>query len=240
MTNDYLTTRQVQDLLKVDRITVYRMLNDGRIRGVKIGQQWRFAATEVERLLGGTPSELNPAPGSKPFPTHCIQAVQNLYVELSGMGGVVLDVEGEPLTECGTACAVCRHLLANPAGRVACQASWKEAARNGTSNRLTCHAGFEYLRVAIREDSELAGWFLAGQLCTNPSALNAAHLAAKFGLQEGILTGAAMDLQPALESDFERLTVGANSTAATMQAILVERSGLMQRLESIARITRFE
>ena len=32
---DLLTTRQVQDILKVDRITIYRMLQDGRLKGVK-------------------------------------------------------------------------------------------------------------------------------------------------------------------------------------------------------------
>ncbi len=53
MMDDLLTTKQVQDILKVDRITVYRMLNDGRLKGVKIGQQWRFPAREVERLLSG-------------------------------------------------------------------------------------------------------------------------------------------------------------------------------------------
>jgi excisionase family DNA binding protein len=40
----YLTTRQVQNILQVDRITIYRMLQDGRLKGVKIGQQWRFPA----------------------------------------------------------------------------------------------------------------------------------------------------------------------------------------------------
>ena len=38
---NYLTTKQVQDLFKVDRITIYRMLQDGRLKGVKIGNQWR-------------------------------------------------------------------------------------------------------------------------------------------------------------------------------------------------------
>ncbi|MGB9754636.1 helix-turn-helix domain-containing protein [Roseiflexus castenholzii] len=40
--NDLLTTREVQDLLKLDRTTVYRMLKEGRLTGVKVGQQWRF------------------------------------------------------------------------------------------------------------------------------------------------------------------------------------------------------
>ncbi len=47
---DLLTTREVQELLKVDRITIYRMLQDGRLHGMKIGQQWRFPK-RVERLL---------------------------------------------------------------------------------------------------------------------------------------------------------------------------------------------
>ena len=56
---DLLTTREVQELLHVDRITVYRMLSDGRLKGVKIGQQWRFPAREVDRLLSGTSAAAN-------------------------------------------------------------------------------------------------------------------------------------------------------------------------------------
>ncbi len=50
--NELLTTKQIQDLLQVDRITVYRMLNDGRLKGVKIGNQWRFPQSEIDRLTG--------------------------------------------------------------------------------------------------------------------------------------------------------------------------------------------
>ena len=39
--NDLLTTRQIEEILKVDRITIYRMLGDGRLRGFKVGGQWR-------------------------------------------------------------------------------------------------------------------------------------------------------------------------------------------------------
>ena len=49
----YLTAKQVEDLLNVDRTTIYRMLKDGRLAGVKIGQQWRFYTHKVEELLSG-------------------------------------------------------------------------------------------------------------------------------------------------------------------------------------------
>lgn len=95
---ELLTTRQVQDLLKVDRITIYRMLQDGRLKGVKIGQQWRFPRSEVERLLG----RATPEPASQAmdlatgFPTHCVQTIQDLYAEVSGLSAVVLDLRAIP------------------------------------------------------------------------------------------------------------------------------------------------
>ena len=76
-----LTTREVLDILKVDRITIYRMLQDGRIKGVKIGQQWRFARGEVERIAGGNNYTLEPIqPKTDPgIPTHCVQTIQDLF-----------------------------------------------------------------------------------------------------------------------------------------------------------------
>jgi excisionase family DNA binding protein len=49
--DDLLTTRQLQDLLRVDRITIYRMLKDGRLRGFKVGGQWRLSRGEIEIWL---------------------------------------------------------------------------------------------------------------------------------------------------------------------------------------------
>jgi excisionase family DNA binding protein len=45
---DLLTARQLQDLLKVDRITIYRMLGDGRLTGFKVGGQCRFSWWQIE------------------------------------------------------------------------------------------------------------------------------------------------------------------------------------------------
>src|SRR5512146_822815 len=99
--DDLLTTRQVQEILKVDRITVYRMLNDGRLKGVKIGHQWRFPLKEVERMIGVNipvegSAQGNPDPN---FPTHCVQTIQDLFAEISQISAVVIDMQGSPLTQ---------------------------------------------------------------------------------------------------------------------------------------------
>ena len=51
-----LTARQVQTMFGVDRSTVYRMAEDGRLPALKIGRQWRFRPEEIERLLVASPS----------------------------------------------------------------------------------------------------------------------------------------------------------------------------------------
>ena len=48
---DLLTTGQVQTLLKVDRTTIYRMVENGRLPGIRVGKQWRFDRAEIERWL---------------------------------------------------------------------------------------------------------------------------------------------------------------------------------------------
>ncbi|MGD8518216.1 MAG: helix-turn-helix domain-containing protein, partial [Anaerolineae bacterium] len=50
-TDALLTTRQLQELLQVDRITIYRMLDDGRLEGFKVGGQWRFSRQAIDQWL---------------------------------------------------------------------------------------------------------------------------------------------------------------------------------------------
>ena len=50
--NTFLTSQEMQELINVDRSTVYRMAEDGRLPGVKVGRQWRFPADRVAAQLG--------------------------------------------------------------------------------------------------------------------------------------------------------------------------------------------
>ena len=152
--DDFLTSRQVQNILKVDRITVYRMLQDGRLKGVKIGQQWRFPRSEVERMVGGSPQPASPAQDPEsPFPTHCVQTIQDLFSDVGQIGAVVVDSSGAAVTELSRPCAFCQLILASPSGRRACGASWENVAQNCTagSKYFTCHAGLQYVAAPIQD-----------------------------------------------------------------------------------------
>lgn len=46
-----LTALEVQELLHIDRSTVYRMAEDGRLPAIRVGRSWRFPADRIEALL---------------------------------------------------------------------------------------------------------------------------------------------------------------------------------------------
>ena len=247
--DNLLTTRQVQDKLKVDRITIYRMLQDGRLRGVKIGQQWRFPEKEIERLLsGGAVAEPEAAVtvGVQAFPTHCVQTIQNLLVEIGQLGAVVVDTEGNPLTEVSTTCAFCKLLLANPTARLACQESWRDAALAGEqSGPATCHAGLNYLRAPIYEGDVIVGYILVGQVHLQPCDADSSRQAvekiiAKYGLDAGPVNAAAEQITCVAEAQKPFIQEWPGKASKAVEAILSERSGFIDRLQRIAQMSRMD
>ena len=48
---EMLTAKEMQDLLQVDRSTIYRMAEAGQLPAVKVGKQWRFPSDLVEGWL---------------------------------------------------------------------------------------------------------------------------------------------------------------------------------------------
>ncbi len=246
--DDLLTTRQVLELLKVDRITIYRMLQDGRLNGVKIGQQWRFYRRDVDRLLGNTPAPAEPAPMDPRavFPTHCVQTIQDLYSDVSGVSSLVVDTQGELLTELTHPNSFCRLVLQSPAGRAACQASWRQAAAraNGSSQRFSCHAGLEYVAAPVRdENSALVGHFISGEfqcqaLDAQEEESRIRHLAAEYQLDPEALRQAAAEIPIMTPTQCEQMEKWPLSAARAIQSILHERTGFMNRLQQIANLSQ--
>ena len=129
--DDLLTTRQLQDLLRVDRITIYRMLNDGRLRGFKVGGQWRFSRREVEvwlqqmqaglgRMSTPSPAAGSPAPSSHVLPMTCVQAIQAVCAEALEIAVVTAGLDGTPLASVSNSCGFCSLILSTEPGRLRC------------------------------------------------------------------------------------------------------------------------
>ena len=242
---ELLTTRQVQNLLKVDRITIYRMLQDGRLKGIKIGQQWRFQQSEVQRLLSGAAPEENLPDRTPPLPVHCLQAVQELFSRISRLGSVVMDTAGEPVTAVSGECSLCRMLHETPTGAQACRRSRQEmaAAAAAGEREFTCHAGLNCLAAPVMDGEALAAWFLAGQVRLSPAAAEelaarARELAADYALPLSAVQEALRKV-PVIPSDqHDLLSAWVIDAARAMESILQERAGFVQRMQQIADLTQ--
>jgi excisionase family DNA binding protein len=245
---DLLTTRQVQELLQVDRITVYRMLQDGRLKGVKIGQQWRFPSREVERLIDKNCSNLqsiNYEAGRRPFPSHCVQAIQNLFADLSQVGVVTINLQGEPLTEPNPSCEFCALMLSNPTGHQACQLSWRELVRHSIQKPgwFTCHAGMQYFWAPIRENEQMVAALLAGQVYTNtpdPKDQNKRmrYLVKEYGMDPQQMAEPVGQIPIVDAYHCQQIEQWPALAARAVESILVERSALIERLQKIAEISQ--
>lgn len=245
-----LTTRQVQDLLKVDRITVYRMLNDGRLKGVKIGNHWRFSESEIDRLLGAEPADDGCLEEENPltdFPSDCVQKVQEIFAGILGIGAITVTLKGEPLTEPTCSNPFCELMLSNEKSRQACQESWRKMALRTTGKPpfQICHAGLCYLRSPIEFEGKQTAWMVSGQFyISSPDREKEEprfrQLAQKFNIPFSELAEKYRQI-PVIDKKKQTLVQEwTPRLAGTVQSILCERSDLLDRLERIAALSAIQ
>jgi len=249
--DDILTARQVQNILKVDRITIYRMLQDGRLKGIKVGAQWRFTRQEVERLLSGDASAATDAdeaqmPEAMPgFPTHCVQTIQDLFSAVSQISALVVDTAGEPLTQPSNPCAFCQLVQQNPNGLEACRASWREIARQAIAGKkfFTCHAGVQYMAAPFMDDDKPVGFFLAGEFYWQTPDAGEESVRMQRLADTGRISLEKLQQEkrsiPVIDPSLHTRAESWPFTAArAIQGILQERGRYMTRLQQIATLTQ--
>lgn len=247
--SELLTAHEVQDLLKIDRTTIYRMLKDGRLTGVKVGKQWRFARQELDALLSGDDA-LEGAPAPQPtdvLPLHCIQPIQDVFAEVAAIGAVTTAPDGKPLTQLSNGCQFCTLMLSSESGRLACMRSWQQLAAQSDRRPafVACHAGLQYARARIELDGELIALLIAGQFYAQAPDPGEAQrrveqLAATHGLDALALAEAARII-PTLDQRM-RSKIGSwlERVAGMLETIGHERHELMGRLRRIAAMSNLD
>jgi excisionase family DNA binding protein len=249
--DDLLTTRQLQDLLQVDRITIYRMLNDGRLRGFKVGGQWRFSRREIDawlleqqaRLDGSPPSAPPPeaglAPSAQALPLSCIEAIQALCAEALGIATVTSDPDGGPLEEISNRSDFCEQIRSTEIGRRRCATSWTEERNQEIG---VCHAGLCCVTAPIRVSGQLVAMAAGCQFVAEPSiktwAANLGALAFELGLDEEALRAGSETVHVVPEDTLPRIARLLRQMADTFSEIGQERLNLLSRLQHIAEMSR--
>ena len=77
---ELLTMAQAIDLLKTTRPTFYRWLRAGKIKGMKVGRQWRFRPEDVQRFMAGEEPRIA-------LPTSPMPLIETLEAKLEQAGG---------------------------------------------------------------------------------------------------------------------------------------------------------
>jgi len=245
--DELITTKQVQDILQVDRITIYRMLKDGRLNGVKVGNQWRFNFRDIENLLSpGVQTEQEYAP-AEVLPLHCIEVIQEVFAEILDVGAVTTDIEGQPATEISNSCEFCDLIFESPSGRLACIESWKKLAQTpkGDPQFYQCHAGFQYARGRIEQDGKLISITVAGQFLTSPPHPEELEecidtLSKRHNIRREALEEASKGIRVLGEDKQEQIGKWLKKIANTFEIITHERAELIGRLANIAEMSTFD
>jgi excisionase family DNA binding protein len=165
-----LTTKDLQELINVDKSTIYRMAEDGRLPAVKVGRQWRFPADQVAELLGGavtTTTAAAPAQASNLaalLVPETAQAVVELVSDLFGIMAVITDMAGQPITEVANPNGLFNSIQDVPGAVERCAQGWRQLGDDGglESRFKPSHLGFLCTRTFIRVGHELVGMLIVG------------------------------------------------------------------------------
>jgi len=168
-----LTTKDVQELINVDKSTIYRMAEDGRLPAVKVGRQWRFPADKLAELVSGEGSAIT-APTSRPrhaaatlaelLDGEPAQVIADLVADIFGVMAVITDIDGNPLTEVANPCGYFAAIQSSPQSVHACIDGWRQLAEqiDMEPRFVPSHLGFLCARTFIRVGSELVGMVIVG------------------------------------------------------------------------------
>ena len=257
MADRLLTTRELQDLLQLDRVTIYRMVKEGELPALRVGGQWRFSAEAIDGWLAGQQGE--PAPklnAREPAPdlenlelddlidVATLQAIQNQFAQLVGVAAFITDLDGQPFAPCSRCSAFCQIIHSRPAGMAACQASWRSIAlldEEGAAIHV-CHAGIQYASAPVSVGQQRLGLVTAGQFFTeppDPAAFRERALATgvRLGISGEALAGAMDSLTILSHDQAMQITNLLQTIANAISSIGYQGYQARQTLARIAQLT---
>ena len=245
----FLTTREVQDLINVDRSTVYRMAEDGRLPAVKVGRQWRFPADRMAEHLGME------APGPVPDPTppgadgptdlhqllvpEAAQSIADLLGDLFGVMAVVTDMNGRPLTSVANECGFYAAVADRPEAVDACLDGWRLLAEEPdlAPSFVPSHLGFLCARSFIRVGDRLVGMVIVGGVTPPvwpPSRSFVAEIAAELGVPADALLDRVDQTWDVDSAQQERILDLLPRVSDLISQLATARSQLLAKLGAIA------
>lgn len=249
----YLTTRQIQDLLQVDRTTIYRMADSGRIPAVKVGNQWRFPQAQVQTWLKvnsgavATVAETNTrdmlGDVARLLPVECVQQIQDTFADALGVMVVVTDLDGQSLTRPSHPFGLYKLSEESPQAHRRCVDTWAQMARNPSMRPVFVPSplGLLCARGLIRVGSEISAMLVVGGIAPEtwpPDESGLRSIAEYLELDYEAVSAQADDVFYLDANEQERLLPFVQRIADIVAHIITERKQLFDKLDSISELSR--
>jgi excisionase family DNA binding protein len=251
---EMLTAKEMQTLLQVDRSTIYRMAEAGRLPAIKVGKQWRFPADQVDGWLqsgSSAPKVDSPAivqtNGQSEgladiIPLECVQLIQDSFADLLGVMLVVTDMSGNPITQPSNPCGLFQAISQVPHALQRCISSWHMLAETiDLEPRFSqSHLKLQCTRALIRDGAELKGMVVAGCVAPElwpPEEEELAGMAAEFGVEPALLAPRVNEVYFLSQGQRDKVLAHVQQIADIVAHIICERKSLLGRLEAIADLT---
>jgi excisionase family DNA binding protein len=244
--SELLTTRQVQELLQVDRTTVYRLVASGQLPAIRVGNQWRFVRAELESRVG-----VKDAPGASQVPSTefrkakadpawrsvsltGIQSLQDTMAELLGVMLVVTDMEGRAITQPSNVCGYYRALSQGGGMERLCEITWPKlaAAPSLKPEFVTSDLGPLCTRGLVRMANHLEGMLVAGCIAPDtwpPRDEVVRYAAGKAGASPAHTLRHLEEVHHLSEAERDRVLHVIQRTADIISQIIAEHLALLDR-----------
>lgn len=245
---ELLTAKELQNLLNVDRSTIYRMVSRGQLPAIRVGNQWRFPREAIEAWLARQAQPAAPAVGSRSatsesavarlLPRTCLQQVLDTFADLLGVMLLLTDLEGHLLLEPSHPCGLYTALSAFPQVRERCLHTWTDLARTPSlqPQYMVSPFGFLCARGLVRVDSELKAMVIAGGIAPDawpPSEAEMERLARSLGVPADVYRAHVHEVYVLSEAEKQRVLGTVQRIADIVAHIVHERQVLAQRLAQI-------
>jgi excisionase family DNA binding protein len=207
-----LTTKDVQGLIKVDKSTIYRMAEAGRLPAIKVGRQWRFPADRLYDWLDHPGAQLGPSATALGdlITSDSMQALTSLLGELLGVMVVVTDMAGRPLTDVGNPCGLFAAAHSHPGVLERCISGWRDMADDPDLEPQwkPTPLGFLCARTLVRVGAQLKGMVMVGGLAPEdwpPAPAEVERLAAGLEVPADLLSAHIGEVHRLNRDEQERL-----------------------------------
>jgi excisionase family DNA binding protein len=254
MTSDMLTAKDIQDMLQVDRSTIYRMAETGRLPAVKVGKQWRFSSDAIDAWLKAqSASPVSPAQTQSVveitpdddltslLPLECVQLIQDTFADTLGVMVVITDMDGNPITEVSHTFGLFDAISDVPDAVQKCIESWHTMASaiDLEPKYMVSHLELLCARGLIRVGSELKGMVVIGGIAPPnwpPTPEQVLTMADEFGVDPEVLTARLSEVFYLDEAEQIRVLSFVQRIANIVAHIATERNVFIGNLQSIAEL----